>query len=155
MSRRDCGVFTPMDSTTPLSHSTSSKEEEKRSSAKIKTGRSFKKLLFNPASPSCSFFAAAPTWSCTTKPTLQALFSTSCSTSPGCSLVSMGCASFLCCPTGSSVATCGDLLRVVPMGWRMTFCSSVDLSWAVGSYCLASETHPVLLLRWPWWWQGY
>ena len=38
-----------------------------------------------------------------------------------------------CCPVGSSMATCGDLLCMMPMGCKGTACSTMGLPWAAGS----------------------
>lgn len=51
------------------------------------------------------------------------------------------------CTMGSSMAAHGDLLCVVPVGYRGIVCSTVDLSWPARNFCFMPGAPPALLLH--------
>jgi len=55
-----------------------------------------------------------------------------------------------CCIMVSFMAACGDLLHMVPMGFRGTGCSTIGLSWAAGKFSSMPGASPALILYRPW-----
>lgn len=83
-----------------------------------------------------------------------AVVSTSCSSGLGLLQLQPPWGHIHCCTMGSSMAACGDLLCLMPMGCSGTGCSTMGLSSAVGSFCSGPGAPPAILLCWPWWLQG-